>query len=78
MSHGYSQSLVQANKQASSKSLGVALGRLCIKQGVSVNDVSGYFGVSRMTIYNWFKGVCTPHPLMHGHIQSYIKILSKK
>lgn len=78
MSYGYSQSLVLANKQASPKSLGVALGKLCISKDISVADVAGYFGVSRMTVYNWFKGVSAPHPLMHGHIQRYIKTHSKK
>ena len=78
MSYGYSQSLVQANKKASAKSLGVALGRVCIERGISVTDVADYFRVSRMTVYNWFKGACVPHPLMHGHIRSYISIYSKK
>lgn len=73
MSHGYSQSLVKANKEASARSLGVALGRVCIKAGVSVIDVASWFGVTRMTVYNWFKGVSAPNPLLAKHIEDYIQ-----
>ena len=52
MSYGYSQSLVYANKKANIKSLGVALGRACILEGVSVSHVADFFGVSRMAVYN--------------------------
>ena len=69
MTYGYSQSLVYANKKASVKSLGVALGRVCIRANVSVNKIADDFGVSRMTIYNWFKGDSVPH-------SSYTKALS--
>lgn len=78
MSYGYSQSLARANKSASIKSLGVALGRVCIDRGISVSDVAGYFGVSRMTIYNWFKGEASPTPAMHARIEKYIASLKKK
>jgi len=72
MSYGYSQSLVHANKQASTKSLGVALGRACIRADVSVSKIADYFGVSRMTIYNWFKGDTVPHSVYAKDISDYI------
>lgn len=78
MSYGYSQSLAYANKKASAKSLGVALGRLCIAQGISVSAVANAFGVSRMTIYNWFKGDSRPHPALASEIRRYIETHSKK
>ena len=78
MSYGYSQNLVKANKQANVKSLGVALGRVCIAKDISVMDVAASFGVSRMTVYNWFKGDTVPHPLLATHIQRYIATHSKK
>ena len=56
MGYGYSQNLVQANKEASARSLGVALGRFCIRNRISVRQISEHFGVSRMTVYNWFNG----------------------
>ena len=73
MNYGYSQNLVQANKQASARSLGVALGRLCIKHRISVRMISERFGVSRMTVYNWFKGVTDPHDDLAEPIRRYIK-----
>lgn len=78
MSYGYSQSLAYANKKASAKSLGVALGRVCIAKGVSVTYVADRFGVSRMTVYNWFKGDTHPHPSLADDIRGYIKTHSKK
>lgn len=73
MGYGYSQNLVRANKQASARSLGVALGRVCIRRGVSVTQIAEHFGVSRMTIYNWFKGVYDPRPDLIAQVQRYIK-----
>jgi transposase len=41
-----------ANKAADGKHIGVALGRQCIKAGVSVSSIAGKFNVSRQTVYN--------------------------
>ena len=60
MSHGYSMSLVFANKKADIKNPGVALGRFCIDKNISVTKIAGGLGVSRMTVYNWFSGVSWP------------------
>lgn len=75
MGYGYSQNLVQANKEASARSLGVALGRVCIRRGISVTQLAERFGVSRMTVYNWFRGAYAPHARLTDQIQSYIKSL---
>jgi len=56
MASGYSQQLINDNKAADKQKLGVQLGRVCIKHNISVADVSAYFGVSRQTVYNWFRG----------------------
>ena len=72
MSYGYSQSLVYANKKASIKSLGVALGRVCIRANISVSKIADDFGVTRMTIYNWFKGDTVPHSSYDKAINDYI------
>ena len=77
MPYGYSQSLVYANKQASIKSLGVALGRVCIRADISVSEVAGFFGVSRMTIYNWFKGDAVPHHSYVEQIREYIRAVKQ-
>ena len=78
MSYGYSQNLVFANKKASIKSLGVALGRACIAQGISVSTVAKTFNVSRMTVYNWFKGDTHPLPAQAEAIRRYINSQTKK
>ena len=77
MTIGYSMSLMVANKTANAKSLGVALGRVCIGRGVSVQSVADYFGVSRQAVYNWFKGDCVPDPILHSRIERYITNLKK-
>jgi transcriptional regulator with XRE-family HTH domain len=63
---------VYANKKASIKSLGVALGRVCIRADISVSEVAEAFGVSRMTIYNWFKGDSVPYHSYDEAINDYI------
>jgi|LauGreDrversion4_2_1035121.scaffolds.fasta_scaffold27786_2 predicted transcriptional regulator len=78
MSYGYSQSLVYANKKANIKSLGVALGRVCILEGVSVSHVADFFGVSRMAVYNWFKGESVPHPDTHAAIEKYMRSIKSR
>ena len=78
MSYGYSRSLVEANKKASIKSLGVALGRLCIKHEVSVSELAKELSVSRMTIYNWFWGIRTPTIHLQPRVVKYIEYLKKR
>jgi hypothetical protein len=60
MSYGYSQRLVEANKEADEQSWGVLLGRKCIALDIPVNVIAARFNVSRATIYNWFWGATTP------------------
>lgn len=78
MSHGYSRSFVRANRTASMKSLGVVLGRACIARDISVQTIADKFGVSRMTVYNWFKGEAEPSPTHVAEIQRYITTLNNK
>jgi len=44
--------------------LGVKFGLICIQKDIPVADIADYFKVSRMTVYNWFKGV-TAMPEKH-------------
>ena len=37
-------------------SLGVRLGRMAVRKGVSVQDIAKRIGASRPTIYSWFAG----------------------
>lgn len=60
MSYGYSAKLIQLNSVADESRLGVALGRVCIAQDISVAHVASVVGVSRQTVYNWFCGTYEP------------------
>jgi hypothetical protein len=57
---GYSKRLIDDNRAAKATHIGVKLGRLCIKMDIPVTHVAEYCGVSRMTVYNWFKGLTYP------------------
>lgn len=57
---GYSARIIQANKTASTTHPGVKLGRLCIAKEIPVSHVAEFFGVTRMTVYKWFKGTEQP------------------
>ena len=72
MSHGYSVKLVQLNKQADKKKLGVKLGKECIRTSISVSQVAKIIGVSRMTVYNWFSGIHDPQEIYKPTIQGLL------
>ena len=77
MSYGYSQRLIEAIHSADPESLSVALGRLCLKLDIPVNDVAQALGVSRATVYNWFWGTSKPDPKRSVRIVEYICKLKK-
>jgi len=57
---GYSQRVVQTNRDADMNNLGVRLGRFCIQKELPVADVMEFFDVSKQTVYSWFAGTHTP------------------
>jgi transcriptional regulator with XRE-family HTH domain len=72
---GYAARIVNANNAADDTSPGVRLGRFCIKTEVPVSDVAKYFGVSRMTVYQWFSGKWIPRK---AHTEKIEKILKSE
>mgnify|MGYP006279935761 FL=1 len=72
MSYGYSARIIEANRQECSTRLGVMLGRLCIALDIPVNIIATDAGVSKQTVYNWFTGVCDPHPRLVSQIQKLV------
>ena len=74
MSQGYSLNLVLANKQANSKSVGVALGRFCIAREIPVITVADTFKVSRTAVYNWFSGLSVPS---REHIEQIERFMAR-
>lgn len=75
---GYSSRIVEKNKGASKSSPGVMLGRVCITQEIPVSEVAKYFGVSRMTIYKWFKGLELPRQKHTEKIEALLKRYKQK
>ena len=70
---GYTLRIVRANKVANAKSPGVKLGRICIEKDIPVREVAEYFGVSRMTIYNWFVGEWIPRKIHTEKISDIVQ-----
>lgn len=62
MTYGYSARLIDLNKRANQNSIGVRLGKACIKANLSAAEVAARLGVSRQTVYNWFSGRSDPQP----------------
>ena len=56
MSRGYTTKFVKAVNEADQTKVGVQLGQLCIKNDIPVAHVAEFLGVTRMTVYHWFKG----------------------
>lgn len=71
---GYSKTVVDAVEGASSDSLGVTLGRICIQKDIPVNDIAKFFGVSRQAVYWWFKGKIKPST---KHTEKMEKLIEK-
>lgn len=75
---GYSSRIIEINKHADTSSPGVLLGRVCISQEIPVSDVAEFFGVSRMTIYKWFKGQEIPRKKHTEKIEDVLKKFKNK
>ena len=65
---GYSIHLQKLNKAASAKSIGVRIGRFCIKNNIPVKSVATQFGITRQAVYNWFSGKSVPNQKMAAQI----------
>ena len=78
MSYGYSTRLVDLNKKADDRMLGVRLGRVCIENDVPVLSVAMALGVSRQTVYNWFCGITVPRAKQAVDIERIIQSYSEE
>ncbi len=78
MSNGYSSRFVKIVNSADTNKLGVQLGNLCIEQDIPAQDVAEHFGVSRATIYNWFKGLTRVPPAYQEKVAEAVETLLKK
>ena len=76
MCYGYSLRLVRLNREADSSKLGVRLGRLCMQHDIPVAKIASRFGVTRVTVYNWFCGQTVPRSRVVPLIEAYIAELT--
>ena len=72
MSIGYGYHTTRDNLKADPQSLGVKLGRTCIRKDISASLVAQELGVSRQTIYNWFAGKYEPQKKIQERVQKYL------
>jgi predicted transcriptional regulator len=73
---GYSVFTARDIQRADGRLLGVKLGRLCVERAIPVTEVAEYLKVSRMTVYNWFKGTVDVSYKHEAQVESLIKRLS--
>lgn len=78
MSNGYSSRFVKIVNSADTNKLGVQLGNLCIEHDIPAQDVAEHFGVTRATIYNWFKGLTKVPPAYQDKVAEAVDTLLKK
>ena len=74
MARGYSSLFIQDVNDANPHLIGVKLGKICIKKDIPVVDIAGYFNVSRMSVYAWFRG--TRH-VADKHLDKMKKLIEK-
>ena len=74
MPKGYSLLMADEIKSADTQLLGVQLGRVCLNKDIPVSDVASFFGVSRMTVYSWFRGKST---VSGKHAEKMKKLVDK-
>lgn len=78
MSNGYSSRFVKIVNSADTNKLGVQLGNLCIEHDIPAQDAAEHFGVTRATIYNWFKGLTKVPPAYQDKVAEAVDTLLKK
>lgn len=71
---GYSPLIIAAINAADPTNPVVKFAKMCIEEDVPVTSVSQTFGVTRTTVYNWFKGVYYPKG---RHMQLMLEYLER-
>lgn len=57
--------------------LGVRLGRIAVRRGISVIDVAAKIGASRATVYSWFMGKAVSNAYRKP-VEKYLQELTAK
>jgi hypothetical protein len=56
MARPYSEKFLLSLAAADPTQVGVQLGRLCVEADIPASYIASALGVSRMTVYSWFRG----------------------
>jgi transcriptional regulator with XRE-family HTH domain len=56
MSRGYTGKFTRIVNDADQTKIGVQLAKICIQNNIPATDVAEFMGVTKMTVYHWFKG----------------------
>jgi hypothetical protein len=56
MSRPYSEKFLRDLYVADANQVGVQLGRLCVETNIPATYVAAALGVTRMTVYSWYRG----------------------
>jgi len=73
---GYSRRVVAEIEQADAEKIGVHLAMVCLVRDVSVKYVAERLGVSRVTVYTWFRGKTNVPERLNAKVQKLINKLS--
>jgi transcriptional regulator with XRE-family HTH domain len=77
MSQGYTIKVAEAIRNADGSLIGVQLGHICLKRGISVIEAARIFGVTRQTVYQWFCGETLPHERHNDAIRDWVEQLNQ-
>lgn len=72
---GYTAAFVAEVNAAPSDQIGVQLARICIAQDIPVVRVAEFLGMTRATIYSWFRGRTRVPPKHLSRVQEFIRTL---
>jgi transcriptional regulator with XRE-family HTH domain len=73
---GYSRRVVAEIEQADAEKIGVRLAMVCLIKDVPVKYVAERLGVSRVTVYTWFRGKTNVPERLNAKVQKLINKLS--
>lgn len=74
MARTYTPKLIKLVEEADVSKLGVQLAKVCIENNIPVHDVADFLKVSRVTVYNWFKGKTN---VLGEHQEKIEKLITK-
>lgn len=74
----YSGKITYIVNNADPTKLGIRLAKACIAKNIPVTDVAEFFGVSRQSVYMWFKGKCNPRKEIAERVESLVEKLSSQ